>query len=269
MQSRALPVVVIAAAGRAKRFSGEQKILAPVGGRPAVCRAADVCEEACDELPAHIPIRGAAVYGLGRVDRGLAMHELCARGDSAAMREFGRLMYITHDGDRVSRFDRRRPQHAFYSSNRDSVADSRLEELLVASLNGAYGQELEAIQLRRQSGFYGASIPELDRIVDVASVVPDVLGAGLMGAGGGGCVLILAGRRRGAAARHRGPSAALLRAVGEGGGLGAVGGSGESGGGGGKNHGTAEQVGGSQRGGPGLGSARISQAARSQEGAAA
>jgi hypothetical protein len=35
----------------------------------------------CDQLPAHIPIRGAAIYGLGRVDRGLAMHELCARGD--------------------------------------------------------------------------------------------------------------------------------------------------------------------------------------------
>jgi galactokinase len=48
----------------------------------------------CDELPTHIPIRGAAVYGLGRVDRGLAMHDLCAKGDDAAMAEFGRLMYI-------------------------------------------------------------------------------------------------------------------------------------------------------------------------------
>jgi galactokinase len=145
-----------------------------------------------EQLPAQIPIRGAAVYGLARVDRGLAMHELCARGDDAAVTEFGRLMYITHDGDRLSRFDRRWSQHALYSSNRDSVADSRLEELLVASLNGAHGEELEAIQLRRQPGFYGASIPELDRLVDVTSMVPGVLGAGLMGAGGGGCVLILA-----------------------------------------------------------------------------
>ncbi len=60
------------------------------------------------------------------------------------------------------------------------------------SLNGAYGEELETIQLRCQPGFYGASIPELDRIVDVVSTLPHVLGAGLMGAGGGGCVLILA-----------------------------------------------------------------------------
>ena len=46
----------------------------------------------CDELPSSIPIRGAALYGLGRVDRGLAMHELCARGDDGAVAEFGRLM---------------------------------------------------------------------------------------------------------------------------------------------------------------------------------
>ena len=46
MKSRALPVVVIAAAGRARRFSGEQKVLAAVGGRPSVCRVADVCGEA-------------------------------------------------------------------------------------------------------------------------------------------------------------------------------------------------------------------------------
>ena len=46
MESRALPVVVIAAAGRAKRFSGEQKVLALVGGRPAICRVADTCQQA-------------------------------------------------------------------------------------------------------------------------------------------------------------------------------------------------------------------------------
>jgi bifunctional UDP-N-acetylglucosamine pyrophosphorylase/glucosamine-1-phosphate N-acetyltransferase len=46
VQLEVLPVVVIAAAGRARRFSGEQKVLAAVGGRPAVCRVADVCEEA-------------------------------------------------------------------------------------------------------------------------------------------------------------------------------------------------------------------------------
>ncbi len=89
----------------------------------------------------------------------------------------------------------------FTNPNRDSVASSRLEELLAASPNGAHGEELEATQLRRQPGFCGASIPELDRLVDVTSMVPGVLGAGLMGTGGGGCVLILA--RDGEEARQR------------------------------------------------------------------
>jgi N-acetylgalactosamine kinase len=146
----------------------------------------------CDQLPNSIPIRGAAMYGLGRVDRGLAMYGLCARGDEVAMTEFGRLMYITHDGDRVSQYHLEKAQHALYSSNRESVSDARVEALLAASLESASGEARDAIQLRRQSGFYGASVPELDCIVDVVSRLPDVLGAGLMGAGGGGCVLILA-----------------------------------------------------------------------------
>lgn len=151
-----------------------------------------------DQLPPHIPIRGAALYGLGRVDRGLAMHDLCARGDEAAMAEFGRLMYITHDGDRVTSYDLRARRHEPYTANRASVSDAEIAKLLAA----AQGRPpAEQPQLRHLSGYYGASVPELDRIVDVAASLPDVLGAGLMGAGGGGCVLILA--RDGEEARAR------------------------------------------------------------------
>jgi bifunctional UDP-N-acetylglucosamine pyrophosphorylase / glucosamine-1-phosphate N-acetyltransferase len=46
VRTGALPVVVIAAAGRARRFAGEQKVVAEVGGRPAICRVAEVCQEA-------------------------------------------------------------------------------------------------------------------------------------------------------------------------------------------------------------------------------
>jgi galactokinase len=49
--------------------------------------------------------------------------------------------------------------------------------------------------LRRQPGFYGASIAELDLLVDLAQEVEGVLGSGLMGAGGGGIVEILAQER--------------------------------------------------------------------------
>ena len=76
--------------------------------------------------------------------------------------------------------------------NRESVSDDRLERLADAASNGHRGAEWEAAQLRRQPGYYGASTPELDRIVDLVTPLPEVLGAGLMGAGGGGCVLILA-----------------------------------------------------------------------------
>jgi len=142
------------------------------------------------ELLPSIPLRGAAMYGLGRVDRGLAMHDICARGDEAAMREFGRLMYITHDGDRVSRYDPNQQRCLLWTENLESVADHRIDSLIEASACG--GPAWERAELRYQSGFYGASIPELDRMVDLVKPLPDVLGAGLMGAGGGGCILILA-----------------------------------------------------------------------------
>ena len=120
------------------------------------------------------------------------MHELCARGDDAAMLEFGRLMSITHDGDRVSRYDVRDGRFLPYLENRQSVSDDRVAKLIEISCNGQVAPETESADLRHQPGYYGASTPELDRIVDLVSPLPDVLGAGLMGAGGGGCVLILA-----------------------------------------------------------------------------
>src|SRR5207249_6795468 len=43
-----------------------------------------------DALPQEVPLRGAALYGLGRVDRGLVMPGLLARRDHAGMAEYGR-----------------------------------------------------------------------------------------------------------------------------------------------------------------------------------
>jgi len=157
-----------------------------------------------EKLPQSIPVRGAALYGLGRVDRGLAMHEICARGDEAAMRESGRLMYLTHDGDRVSRYDRRDGRSVPYQGNLASVSDEHIRSLAEAAAGGPGAPGWQASQLRFQSGFFGASTPELDRIVDLVTPLPEVLGAGLMGAGGGGCVLILARAGQEALARVTG-----------------------------------------------------------------
>jgi len=133
-----------------------------------------------ERLPQDIPIRGAAVYGLGRVDRGRVMPELLEAGDPASMQEFGRLMSITHDGDRLFHLN------GEYTENRTRLSDASLDRTL-ADVEGG-----EERPLRHEPGFYGASIAELDRMVDVSLRVPGVLGAGLMGAGGGGYVLILA-----------------------------------------------------------------------------
>jgi N-acetylgalactosamine kinase len=159
---------------------------------PAGARGCFGTEEV-DRLPTDIPLRGAAMYGLGRVDRGRAMPDLLD-GDAADMAEFGHLMTITHDGDRL--FQHGQP----YRGNRESLSDARLRVRLREVENGIDHP------LYREPGFYGASIAELDRMVDVALETEGVLGAGLMGAGGGGYVLILA--RAGAAEAVQ---AALLR----------------------------------------------------------
>src|SRR5207247_299607 len=64
--------------------------------------AARGCFDSVDlaDLPDDVPLRGAAMYGLARVDRGLVMPVLLARGSDASMAEFGLLMSTTHEGDR-------------------------------------------------------------------------------------------------------------------------------------------------------------------------
>jgi galactokinase len=143
-------------------------------------------------LPHSVPVRGAAMYGLARADRGLRMHELLLQGDAAAMREFGLLMSITHDGDRVSRFDPEKEQSRYYAENLKSFSDAHIDWLIKQTALGPESKYWGQVQLRRQPGFYGASTLALDRMVDSVLPLEGVLGAGLMGAGGGGCVLILA-----------------------------------------------------------------------------
>lgn len=142
------------------------------------------------EMPEAIPLRGAALYGLGRADRGLVMQVLLARGDARSMEEFGRLMSITHDGDRVTRWNGSGQEP--YRENQQRLSDDTLNDLLTAARQGTQHPQWDDAQLRCQPGFYGASIPELDRMVDAVQVLPNVAGAGLMGAGGGGYILVLA-----------------------------------------------------------------------------
>lgn len=133
--------------------------------------AAVSCFDSADlsALPDRIPLRGAAIYGLGRADRGRVMPRLLSKGTPEAMVEFGRLMTVTHDGDR-----RYRNGLAWQYDDSETGPDQ---------------------PLREEPGFYGASIRELDDMVDLLLGAPGVLGAGLMGAGGGGYVIALVEER--------------------------------------------------------------------------
>jgi hypothetical protein len=141
-----------------------------------------------EKLTFDVPLRGAAMYGLARADRGLIQDQLLAAGDEASLQEFGRLLSIAHDGDRLFQRDEKIGQMVPYHGHRERLTDAAMNELI---LRGAKPGDFGA-QLRYQPGFYGASIRELDLIVDLAGEVQGVLGAGLMGAGGGGIVEIVA-----------------------------------------------------------------------------
>jgi galactokinase len=135
-----------------------------------------------------VPLRGAAMYGLARADRGRIQDRLLADGDEASLREFGRLLTIAHDGDRLHQRDPRTGEMTAYRGHHQRLTDDALSDLIRRSSDA---NDLDA-QLRRQPGFYGASIVELDLIVDLALGVEGVLGAGLTGAGGGGIVEVIA-----------------------------------------------------------------------------
>ncbi|MCX7824008.1 MAG: NTP transferase domain-containing protein [Verrucomicrobiae bacterium] len=135
-----------------------------------------------------VPLRGAAMYGLARADRGRVQDRLLAAGDEASLREFGRLLTIAHDGDRLFERDASIGQMLAYRGHHLRLTDDAMSELIRRS---ADAHDPDA-QLRRQPGFYGASVVELDFIVDLALGVGGVLGAGLMGAGGGGIVEVFA-----------------------------------------------------------------------------
>ncbi|OGS27620.1 MAG: hypothetical protein A2297_02630 [Elusimicrobia bacterium RIFOXYB2_FULL_48_7] len=118
-------------------------------------------------------VRDICLFGLSECKRGELFIDLLKRRDPIGM---GKFMYKSHDGDRVAKFDAQGNKKAWDNS----VSDEQLDNLIKTGS-----------PLWMQSGGYRCSCEELDFIVDTASVVPGVIGAGLTGAGLGGCVLVL------------------------------------------------------------------------------
>ena len=128
--------------------------------------------------------RGVLLYGIAEILRSRMCVDLLESGEIEA---FGRLMKISHDGDRVAR---PRPDGKYETVESD-ISDERLGGLIVDLASEDPKRGLNA-QLFMQPGAYACSTVEIDEMVDVVSSVPGVVGAQLAGAGLGGCIMILA-----------------------------------------------------------------------------
>lgn len=134
--------------------------------------------------PGEYHIRRVVLYGIAECHRSRMCIDYLKRGDIDA---FGRLMRISHDGDRVARFDAPSRQVPYDCD----VTDAHLNAL-VEDLSSEDPQRVAAAQIHLQPGGYACSLPELDRMVDTVSNLPGVYGSQLSGAGLGGCIMVLA-----------------------------------------------------------------------------
>ena len=134
--------------------------------------------------PGRYNVRGVLLFGIAEILRS----RVCADYlDQERMEEFGRLMKVSHDGDRVSRAD----ADGSYVSFEQPCDDEYLNSL-IAYATSQNQNRISKAQLLLQPGSYGCSTVEIDRMVDIAYSVPGVVGAQIAGAGLGGCVMVLA-----------------------------------------------------------------------------
>jgi N-acetylgalactosamine kinase len=129
------------------------------------------------------PIRGVVMFGLAECER--------SRRFAKALRdrrieEIGRLMNTSHDGDRVVRHRLGEEPQAYHPPT-----DNCHLLNLIDDLESGDPERVSAAQLEWQPGSYQCSIPEIDRMVDLALSVDGVVGAQLAGAGLGGCMMVL------------------------------------------------------------------------------
>ena len=125
--------------------------------------------------PETYELRGRLLFGLSECERSKRALQLLIDGK---LKDFGALMNISHDGDRVMT-----PVRKPFAPD---VSDATLQSLMRDASNDA-GQA----QIHQLPGVYACSIPEIDAMVDIALATPGVLGAQLSGAGLGGCMMAL------------------------------------------------------------------------------
>ena len=130
------------------------------------------------------PIRGVVLFGLAEMQRSAVYADALKKGD---MEKIGELMKISHDGDRVSRFDKNWKESPWIFCCDNDYIMERLNDLDSGDVDRVIRS-----QLIYQPGAYSCSLPAIDKMVDIAIRTDGVLGAQLAGAGLGGCMMILA-----------------------------------------------------------------------------
>jgi galactokinase len=125
-------------------------------------------------------VRQICLYGIAECIRADMVSQCLRTGD---MKTFGKLMSISHDGDRVTKLvgGKRVPTDNSYPATR--------LDALISDLESGDPRRMSRARLWRQSGGYNVSLPEIDMLVDIAMATPGVLGAGLVGAGMGGSIV--------------------------------------------------------------------------------
>jgi N-acetylgalactosamine kinase len=143
--------------------------------------------------PAAYHPRGVLLYGIAEIIRSRMCVDLL---ESGRVKEFGALMKISHDGDRVSR-----PGPDGSYQRLAANCDDEYIQRLLGDLSSESPQRVLRAQLCMQPGSYACSTPEIDQMVDIASAVPGVAGTQIAGAGLGGCIMVLVRQESAAALR--------------------------------------------------------------------
>jgi hypothetical protein len=130
------------------------------------------------------PIRGVVLYGLAECERSRRYADALL---TSQIEQIGRLMAVSHDGDRVARTTPEGDQEPYHSATSNSYLLDLIEDL-----ESEQPERVGGAQLEWQPGSYRCSVPEIDHMVDLSSRVEGVVGAQLAGAGLGGSMMVLA-----------------------------------------------------------------------------
>lgn len=133
--------------------------------------------------PERYEIRSTMLYGIAECQRAQMCIEFLKSKDYDSL---GKLMNISHNGDRVSQ----------NGKPYDYSAGDKYLVRLIEDLSSEEPERVLNAQIYNQPGGYACSTETIDSLVDAAIKHPGVMGAELSGAGLGGCILILVRREQ-------------------------------------------------------------------------